>query len=213
MQKTFTQVRIYQVLLVALTLLLLWKWNCASPNCPPIKETIKRDTTIVYRTDSSDWSRPEPVAVKPGKVPSRVPVLKPVAGSDIPDTVWMPVDTLAILADYYAVRDYDTTYHFADGDVKVQNSVTDNRLATQRILPTFKVTEITETITQAEKKRGQLYLGVDAYGGKEYPLFGAGAALMWKTKGDKVYEVGPVMFRDQQIMVKAGVKFLITFRK
>jgi hypothetical protein len=213
MPKTFSVVRIYQFLLLALTLLLLWKWNCGSPACPQITETIKRDTTIVYRTDSSGWSKPVPVAVTPGKVPSRKPVLKAVPGSNTPDTIWLTVDTSAILADYYAIRDYDTTYTFADGEVKVQNSVTENSLATQRILPTFKVTEITTTITQAEKKRGQLYLGVDAYGGKQYPLYGAGASLMWKTKRDKVYEVGPVVFKDQQLMLKAGVKFLISFRK
>lgn len=217
MQKTFSEVRIYQFLLLAVTLLLLWKWHCGSPACPPITETIKRDTTVITIKDSSGWSKPVPVAVRPGKVPSARPVIRPgynpVPGSNTPDTIWMPVDTSAILADYYAVRDYDTTYHFADGEVKVQNSVTENSLATQRVLPTFHRTEITETITKAEKKRGQLYLGVDAYGGKQYPLYGAGASLMWKTKGDKVYEVGPVVFKDQQVMVKAGVKFLISFRK
>lgn len=214
MQKTFTEVRIYQILLLAVTLLLLWKWHCGGPApCPLITETIKTDTMIVYKTDSSSWSTPTPYSVKPGKIPSRVPILKPVIGSNIPDTVWMPVDTLAILEDYYAIRDYDTTYHFADGEVTVQNTVTENILAIQRVLPTFKTTEITTTITKSEKKRGQLYLGIDAYGGKQYPLYGAGASLMWKTKGDKVYEFGPVAFKDQQIMVKAGIKFIISFRK
>lgn len=214
MKKTYTEVRIYQFLLLALTLLLLWKWHCGQPKpCPPITETIKTDTTITDKKDSSGWSRPEPVAVTPGKVPSRKPILKPVPGSNIPDTVWMPVDTSAILADYYAVRDYDTTYHFADGEVKVQNSVTENGLATQRILPTFHLTEITTTITKAEKKRGQVYVGIEGYGGQQYILYGAGASLMYKTKGDKVYEIGPVIFKDQQVMVKAGVKFLISFRK
>lgn len=213
MQKTFSEVRIYQFLLLAVTLLLLWKWHCGSPACPPITETIKRDTTIVTIKDSSGWSKPVPVAVTPGKVPTRKPVLKPVEGSNVPDTIWLPVDTSAILADYYAVRDYDTTYKFADGEVKVQNSVTENSLATQRVLPTFHRTEITETITQAEKKRGQVYLGIEGYGGKQYPLYGAGASLMYKTKRDKVYEIGPVIFKDQAVMLKAGVKFLISFRK
>lgn len=214
MQKTFTEAGIYRILLIAVTLLLLWKWHCGGPApCPTITETIKKDTTVTDKKDSSDWSRPVPVAVTPGKLPTRKPVLRPVPGSNIPDTVWMPVDTLAILADYYAVRDYDTTYHFADGEVKVQNSVTENGLATQRILPTFHMTEITTTITKAEKKRGQVYLGIEGYGGQQYPLYGAGASLMYKTKRDKVYEIGPVIFKDQQVMVKAGIKFLISFRK
>lgn len=214
MQKTFTEVQIYRTLLILLTLLLLWQWHCKRPKpCPTIVETRKSDTTITKKPDSSAWTKPEPVAVKPGKVPARRPILKPVQGRSIPDTVWMPVDTAAILADYYAVRDYDTTYQFTDGDVRVQNTVTENGLARQKVKPVFNQVQIETTVTKAEKKRGQLYFGADAYGGRQYPIYGAGASLMYKDKKDRVYEAGPVIFKDQPIMVKAGLKFLISFRK
>lgn len=213
MQKTFTEAGIYRILLLAVTLLLIWKWHCASPSCPPIVERVHTDTFWRQRPDSSAWTSPQPVSVKPGKPPSRKPILRPVEGSNVPDTFWMPVDTAAILLAYYDVSDYDTTYQFAEGEIKVQNSVTENRLATQRVLPTFNIPEITTTVTQAEKKRGQVYLGIDGYGGQQIPLFGAGASVMYKTKKDKVYEFGPVIFKDQPIMFKGGFKFLLSFRK
>jgi hypothetical protein len=212
MQKTISLNRIYQLVILALILILLWKWHCGSPACPPITESVKRDTTIIYKADSSAWTKPTPVSERPGKVPTVRPQITHTPGVAKPDTVWLPVDTAAILADHYTVRDYDTAYQFAEGEIRVQNTVSENTLFSQRVLPTFHIPEITTTITQAEKKRGQLYLGIEGYGGREFPLYGAGASLMYKTKRDKVYEVGPVVFKDQQVMLKAGVKFLISFR-
>lgn len=211
MQKTFPVIRIYQLLLVALILLLLWKWNCGG-TCPAITETVKTDTVWKTRVDSSSWSKPEPVAIKPGKTPApRIQIVE-VPGQAIPDTIWIPVDTAAILSEYFAVVDYDTTYHFLEGDISVQNTVTENRINRQRVLPTFNIPEITTTITQALKKKRQFYFGVDGYGGKEIPLFGAGASIMYKDRKDRVYEFGPVLLKDQPVMFRGGLKFLISFK-
>lgn len=207
MASPFSAERIYQFLIVGLVLLVLWKWNCAKQNCPPIKETVRIDTVWKDRADSSPWTKPLPVAVKPGKVPTVKPQIIYRPGTNTFDTLWMPVDTAAILSDYYAVRDYDTAYQFAEAEIRIQNYVSENALQGQRVLPTFHTAEITKTITQAVKQRGQVYLGIEAFGGKEFPLYGAGGNIMYKTKKDRVYEVGAVAFRDQQLMFKAGFKF------
>lgn len=210
MTKAFSITRIYQLLILILLLLLLWQWHCGGGKaCPAITETVRVDTVIRVRVDSSAWTKPQPIVVRPGKIPQPQVIILP----GTTDTVWTFVDTAAIISDYYVVADYDTTYKFPEADIKVQSSVSENRLQLQRVLPTFRIPEITKTITQAEKKRGQVFIGVEAFGGPQEPLFGGGASLMYKTKGDKVYEVGPVLFKDQPLMFKAGAKFLISFRK
>lgn len=210
MPKTFNLTRIYQLLIVVLTLLLLWKWNCGS-HCPEIQETTRIDTVWKITADSSGWSKPAPVAVRPGNIPTRV-ILMPQDGRIITDTVWMPVDTGAILADYYSFRDYDTSYLFTEGSIRVQNSVSQNAIQNQRVLPTFHIPEIIKTITQAEKKKRKFYFGIDGYGGPAIPLFGAGASILYEDRKDRMYEVGPVIFKDQPLMWKAGAKFKISFR-
>jgi len=205
--------RIYQLVIVALILLLLWKWNCAGGrSCPPITTTIKTDTLWKEQPkDSSNWSKPEPAKVTTGKIPEPRIVIREVPGQ-APDTFFVDVDTGAILADYYARADYDTTYKFPGGNIQVQNVVFQNRLQLQRVLPTFNTMEVTTTITKAEKKRRQFFLGLNGYGGKQYPLYGAGLSITYKDRKDRMYEVGPVLFKDQPVMIQAGAKFLISFK-
>lgn len=205
--------RIYQLVILALILLLLWKWNCGGQqHCPPVTTTIKTDTLWKPQPkDSSDWSKPEPGKVTQGKTPQPKIVIREVPGEK-PDTFFIAVDTAAILADYYARADYDTTYKFPGGNIQVQNVVFQNRLQLQRVLPTFNTMQVTTTITKAEKKRRQFYIGVTGYGGKQYPLYGAGASILYKDRKDRMYEAGPVLFKDQSVMIQAGVKFLISFK-
>lgn len=211
MPKAFSLTRIYQLLIVALTLLLLWKWNCGAP-CPAIQETTKIDTFYRESKDSSKWSKPQPVAVHPGKMPIQIiPVTK--GGELSYDTLYLPVDTAAILAAYYNVTDYDTSYHFPEGNIRVQNYVSQNMLQGQRVLPDFIIPEITKTITVSQKPKGRVFVGLDAYGGSSNPVYGAGIAAMWMTKKGKVYEAGPVIFKDQPLMWKVGAKFLISIHK
>lgn len=212
MPKTFNEVRIYQLLLIVTVLVLLWKWHCGGPApCPTITETVRVDTFKITVKDSSGWSKPTPVFTKPGKVQGR-PVETPTMPGQPPIIQYLPVDTMAILADYYTLRGYDSTYTFAEGDVQVQSMVQGNMIQTQRVLPTWKIDKIVETVTQSEKPRRQFYLGIEGYGGKDYPLYGAGASLLYKDRKNRMYEAGPVIFKDQPLMWKAGAKFLISFR-
>lgn len=212
MEKTHSLLRIHQIFIVILLAVLLWKFACnKSKPCPTIVESVKRDTLRIPVKDSSQWSKPEPIAVRPGKVPETRTVIVYKEGKT--DTLLLAVDTAAILADYFAIADYDTTYKFLEGEINVQNSVSQNRIQTQRLLPTFYRTEITETRTQAIKARNQFYVGVAAYGGQQTPLFGTDVTLTLRTKnGRSQYEAGPVFFKDQPVMYKLGTKFLISFR-
>jgi hypothetical protein len=216
MQQT-TTLRIHQLALVVLFILLLWKWNCGGNGCPPLQETVKSDTTHREVKDSSDWTEmPEPIK-DAGRIPEDI-----IPKKQVPSTQTMPrdpgvaitvIDTQAIVADYLQSHDYSETYPFQNGTIVVENTVGGNKLLKQRVLPTFDVTEITTTITQSVAKKGQVYLGIEGLGNQNTPLFGFGGSLTYKTKKDKMYELGAVAVKDNGIMYKAGVKFLISFRK
>lgn len=211
MSKPVSSERFYQLFILILALLLLWQWQCKpSKGCPTITEKIVKDTVIVNRTDSVKTTVPVPYAIYPGKPRIITPANSP--NSTASDYVSV-IDTAGIISDYFATVDYDTTYAFPEADIRVQNTLSGNRLLVQKLRPTFHTKEITTTITQAEKKRNQFYLGIDAFGGPTDPLYGAGASLMLKTKKDRVYEIGPVIFKNQPVMLRAGIKFLLSFRK
>lgn len=211
--KVISQDRIYQLLILALILLLLWKWNCGGQHCPTLTTTITTDSSRTQQPkDSSAWSSPQPVTVIPGKIPEPRIIIRTIPGTNRVDTLYQPVDTTAILYDYFSLLAYDTTYHFKDGDIQVQNTVTQNKLVKQRVLPTFNTLTVTNTITKAEAKRRQIYLGLSGIGGKQFPLYGAGLSLAYKDRKDRMYEAGPWLIKDQGIMIQAGVKFLISFK-
>lgn len=219
MQPT-TTIRIHQLAIIVLFALLLWKWGCGGSPCPAIQETVKLDTIHTKVQDSSEWDvMPIPIE-NAGRIPEEL-IPKKIFPSN-PSVQTMPrdpgvatvvMDTAAIVAEYLQTHDYSQSYPFQNGTIVVENSVGANRLLKQRVIPTFDVMEIQKTITQSEKKRGQVYLGVEGMGNQETPLFGFGGSLMYKTKKDKIFEVGAVAVKDNGIMYKGGIKLLLSFRK
>lgn len=214
MSKAVSTERFYQLFILILSILLLWQWQCKKTSpCPKVTQTVKIDTVDHYRVDSVKITGPVPVAVKPGKPRIIRPDQDPANPS--PSDYLPFVDTAAIIKDYFAQREYDTTYAFPEASVRVRNTLSGNRILVQKLDPTFHTQTITKTITNTviDKKRNQFYLGIEAVGGPNDPLYGAGASLMLKTKKDRVYEIGPVIYKNQPVMLRAGIKFLLSFRK
>jgi hypothetical protein len=217
MQQT-TSIRIHQLAIVILFALLLWKWGCGGNQpCPDILETVKWDTTHTKIQDSSEWDvMPVPIE-NAGRIPNELIPKKIFASVQTmprdPGVANTVMDTAAIVAEFLQTHDYSNSYPFENGTIVVENSVGANKLLKQRVLPTFDVMEISKTITQSEKKRGQVYIGVEGLGNQQTPLFGFGGSLMYKTRKDKIFEAGAVALKDNGIMYKAGIKILLSFRK
>ena len=213
-----SQLNFHRIVILGLAILFLYQWQCkgGKTKCPEYTENIRviRDTVEIPVINETWVEKPVLVSTTvPGKT-ENVFSLMPEDWTD--DTVSNRLeDCERKLRDWASVRTYRDTSQTELGTVTVYDTIQFNRLIRQRI--TSELTKVEYTVTEEktliEKKRGQVYIGVDGYGGTNDPLYGAGASVMWKTKGDKIYEVGPVIFKDQPVMLKAGVKFLISFRK
>lgn len=120
---------------------------------------------------------------------------------------------------------YEDTLATTYGDVIVKDTIQNNRITSRKWITEFSIPVVTTTTTQTveEKKRGQLYIGMDIIGGRFLPDAGVvqpnnlinqfGPSLMWKTKTDKVYEGGILYNTAGSYGVRLSTKFLISFKK
>lgn len=140
---------------------------------------ISRDTVamqpVVVRVSDSFY-----VAGKP------YPVIRYVEGA--PVVIIEPVDTVAILADYYRTALYDTTVALTRGTARLQDTVTQNRIAGRSIQITGTDTTITRTVTLTPPRRLVGYLDLTGMGGRHD--FGLGAGFSLKLPSDRAYGVG-----------------------
>lgn len=143
---------------------------------------------------------------KPGKV-------KYLPGEEIP--VFIPIDTAAILKDYYATRVYnDTVAIDSIGYAYIEDSVSKNEIQARRFSARYTVPVIKETttITIPPKPKTQLYIGIEAGGSKINPINYFGPALVLKTKKDQMYSAGLGYTVDQGFGVKAGILWKIKIK-
>lgn len=202
----------------------VWQNSCNRSSDQP---KVTTDTQWIGKYDSSPVTIPTPVNITLGSIPQGTPTIIYVPGQDKPDTVWKPIDTLAILKDYYGRADYDTTYlfpfdttnKFPAGEVRVKNTVSQNRLFNQQVFLKYSYPQVTTTITRLDK-RFQLYLGGNLYGGRDsagmLPVGFTGVDLSFtaKAKNGKIaYEGGTVFLKNRPVMYKVGAKWLVSFRK
>lgn len=201
------------VILGLSTILVLDRLKCSgSAGCPPCDQTVRVDT--VTKTDSSAWvEKPTPKKITPWKItPGRIKTSDPVVDQDtLP--FWIAFDTTEIIEDYFSTKDYSQTYDFDYGSILVENSVSENSLQKQRVLPTWKLPVKTIETIYKDERRGQLFVGVDVYGNKNTTLNGLGGSIMYLHKKDIGIEVGSFVLKNQGIHYRAGLKIGILRRQ
>lgn len=155
-----------------------------------IKSVVKRtgsDTVVVVSRDAVAM---QPVVVRVSDsfyvAGKPYPVIRYVEGA--PVVIIEPVDTSAILADYYRTALYDTTIALKRGTARLQDTVTRNRIAGRSIQITGTDTTITRTITLTPPRRLVGYLDLAVMGGRHD--LGASAGFSLKLPSDRVYGVG-----------------------
>lgn len=155
-----------------------------------IKSVVKRagsDTVVVI---SRDTVAMQPVVVRVSDsfyvAGKPYPVIRYVEGA--PVVIIEPVDTAAILADYYRTALYDTTIALKRGTARLQDTVTRNRIRGRSIQITGTDTTITRTVTLTPPRRLVGYLDITGIGGRHE--VGAGVGFSLKLPSDRAYGVG-----------------------
>ena len=146
--------------------------NCSGP-ITPTEPRIERDTVVEYVT-----------------IEKEVPVYKPQIRTVIKtriDTFTTPIDTAAILADYYAVKTYEDTQVLDSLDITITDTVSQNQILGRKIAYNFTYprSTITEKIYLNQR---ELYYGIGLGGGAENNYLGG--ELLFRNKKNQAYGLG-----------------------
>ena len=145
-----------------------------SGNVQPTEPVVIRDTVIEYVTIEKEY-------------PVYVPKIKYVTKVDI-DTFTTPVDTAAILADYYAIRTYEDTQVLDSLDLTITDTVSQNQILGRKIAYNFTYPRNTITETIYINNR-EFYWGVGVAGATNQLNY-VGGELLYRNKKKQAYGLG-----------------------
>jgi hypothetical protein len=198
---------IYRIILLAAIVYILFLQMCNRPApCPGQQvKSITVDTGYIIDQYKSTWQKPKPVEViRQGKA------LKPeVIYRDTGKVVVLPVDTAAIMQDYFAKVFYRDTLKTQYGTITLEDTISQNRIQARRWATNFTIPTITKTVTKTVAQRNQLYAGFSGLFGQT--AIGAEINFTLKTKSDKQYEIGAGLL-GLQPYARIGTKFKLSFK-
>ena len=106
------------------------------------------------------------------------------------DTVTTPIDTLAILQDYYSSYTYsDTVQVDSFGYIVVNDTISQNKIWGRSITQSLLIPITTITNTIYEDKR-EFYIGLEAGVTSKGEINFVGTNLLFKTKKKQIYGIG-----------------------
>ena len=164
---------IQTVLIVVLVIVILLMRSC-SGNVQPTEPVVIRDTVVEYVTIEKEY-------------PVYVPKIKYITKVSI-DTFTTPIDTSAILADYYAIRTYEDTQVLDSLDLTITDTVSQNQILGRKIAYNFTYPRKTIKETIILNKR-ELYFGVGVTGNQDQLQY-LGGEMVFRNKKRQAYGLG-----------------------
>jgi len=171
---------IQSLLIVVLIVIIFLLRNCSGPVEPT--ERVIRDTIVEYVTIEKEY-------------PVYVPKIKYVTKVDI-DTFTTPIDTAAILADYYAIKTYEDTQVLDSLDLTITDTVSQNQILGRKIAYNFTYPRKTIKETIYINPR-EFYIGVGLTGDQTQINY-LGSELMYRNKRKQAYGFGIGVNQDLQ---------------
>ena len=171
MKKYFQNIQ--SLLLVVLVVIIFLMRGCSGTPAST-EPRVERDTIIEYVTIEKEY-------------PVYVPKVKYVTRVNI-DTFSIPIDTSAILSDYYAIRTYEDTQVLDSLDLTITDTVSQNQIVGRKIAYNFTYPRKTITETIYINKR-ELYVGVGVTGNPDQLQY-LGGELVYRNKKRQAYGLG-----------------------
>ena len=163
---------IQSLLIVVLIVIIFLLRNCSGPVEPT--ERVIRDTIVEYVTIEKEY-------------PVYVPKVKYITKVNI-DTFTTPIDTAAILADYYAVKTYEDKQVLDSLDLTIIDTVSQNQIMGRKIAYNFTYPRTTIKETIYLNKR-ELYFGVGVTGNLNQLQY-LGGEMVFRNKKRQAYGLG-----------------------
>jgi hypothetical protein len=160
------KIKIEYIIIVLLVAALLLQWTCSD---------VKVEGTTITKTE-----------VKWDTIKTETPVYVPKWNTrtevDI-DTFTLPIDTNAILGDYFAIYNYIDTVGTDSVKIVINDSITTNKIASRQV--NYKVIYPTITVTKETViNKQQFYYGIGV------SPQSIGPKVLYKTKNNHVYGLG-----------------------
>jgi hypothetical protein len=186
---------IQSILIVVLVGIIIWLQNCSSNgDVTPTSPTTITEISIEYDTILDT-------------IPEYVPKWKTRVEVEI-DTFTQPIDTLSILADYYAKYYYiDTIKIDTIGYVVVADTITRNFIFSRNVVSNFTIPTTTITNTKYLNNR-EFYLGLKVQGRTDQLNY-VGGELLFKAKKQQAYTIGVGLNNEFQPVISGGMFFKI----
>ena len=171
MKKYFNSIQ--SLLIAVLVVVILLMRQCSGP-VTPTEPQIIRDTIIEYVTIEKEY-------------PVYVPKIKYITKVDI-DTFTTPIDTSAILSDYYAIKTYEDKQVLDSLDLTITDTVSQNQILGRKIAYNFTYPRKTIKETIILNKR-ELYFGVGVTGNLDQLQY-LGGEMVFRNKKRQAYGLG-----------------------
>ena len=171
MKKYFNSIQ--SLLIAVLVVVIFLMRQCSGGSIEPTERVI-RDTIIEYVTIEKEY-------------PVYVPKVKYVTKVDI-DTFSTPIDTSAILADYYAIRTYEDTQVLDSLDLTITDTVSQNQILGRKIAYNFTYPRKT-IIEKHYINQRELYFGLGLAGNKDQIQY-LGGEMLYKNKKKQALGLG-----------------------
>jgi hypothetical protein len=119
--------------------------------------------------------------------PVYTPKVKYITQVDI-DTFSIPIDTSAILSDYYAIKTYEDKQVLDSLNLTIIDTISQNQIKSRKISYTFTYPQTTIRETIILNKR-ELYFGIGATGNQDQLQY-LGGEMVFKNKKRQAYGLG-----------------------
>lgn len=124
-----------------------------------------------------------------------------------------PADTAGILREYHSTYVYSDTQKIQYGNIVINDTVTRNKIVKRGFQSNLNIPVITKEVVLTQPKRTIGYFGISGLGNGNQPVYALGADFSLKLKNDKIYGIGAMFTRDNQMFYKAEFKMPIRLRK
>lgn len=163
----------YVIIAILLVIILLQR-ACLNPTTQEVKTKVE----TIIQIDTLKSETPVYIPKWNTKVDVRI------------DTFTTPIDTVAILKNYYALYNYIDTVGTDSAKVIINDTISKNQIKSRKVYTQLLYPVITTTITKEFIiKKPQFYYGL-GLGVSKQGMNNFGPELLYKTKNDQAYGLG-----------------------
>jgi len=182
------------LLIVVLVVVILLMRSCSGKS-EPVEPVIITNVEVKYDTITE-------------YVPEYIPKLITKV-EYVHDTVvrTQPIDTVAILKDYFATYVYEDRQKLDSLNITIKDSVTQNKIISRSIA--YDLIYPTTTITkEIYLNNREFYYGLNL-NGKSDQLNYLGGSLLYRTKSKQIYSIGLGVNQNMEPVISAGLYWKI----